>query len=536
MSATHQVLNQVPPLVDYDAAAIDLPLQDTLRRIGSDNLVTALTPLGQKAGSAEAQLWARQANEVPPILHTHDRYGNRISEVEFHPAWHSLMDVAVRAGLHGAPWASDEKDAHVRRTAGMYVWSQNEAGHGCPIAMTYAVVPALRHNDELSRALEPALTASTYQPGLSDPFEKQGLLAGMAMTEKQGGSDVRANTTYAVDAGDGSYRITGHKWFCSAPMCDVFLVLAQIDGVGISCFLVPRVLPGGERNVFNIQRLKDKLGNKSNASSEVEFDQTVGWLVGEPGRGVPTIIEMVSMTRLDCIIGSAANQRAALVQALHHARYRKAFGTTLDQQPLMQAVLADLAIEVEAAEALMLRLAQAVDNEETVFARLGVAAGKFWICKRSPVVVGEALECLGGNGYIEESGMPRLFRESPLNSIWEGSGNIIALDVLRAMGREPDSLDAMFAEISAAAGADRRLDDAAARLRVDLKDANPVNARRIASALALALQGSLLVRHAPSYVADAFCASRLGGDWGHVLGTPPVGIDSTAIIDRAFAQ
>ncbi|WP_153505609.1 acyl-CoA dehydrogenase family protein [Cumulibacter manganitolerans] len=534
MPATHDVLNQAEPLVEYDAAAIDTPLQDAVRRLADDATADSLSSIGRRLGDPHVQQWGIDANAYPPVLRTHDRYGNRINEVDFHPAWHHLMDVAVTEGLHGAPWVSDGPAPHLRRAAGFYVWSQNEAGHGCPISMTYAIVPALRANDELARQYEPGLTSSVYEPGLRDPALKQGLLAGMGMTEKQGGSDVRANTTRAVAAEDGSWRITGHKWFTSAPMCDLFLILAQVDGAGVSCFLVPRVLPGGERNVFNLQRLKDKLGNKSNASSEVEFDQTVGWLVGDAGRGVQTIIEMVSMTRLDCVIGSTACQRAALVQAVHHARHRKAFGATLSQQPLMQEVLADVALEVEAATALMTRLAAAVDRGEHEFSRLAVAAGKFWVCKRAPHVVAEALECLGGNGYVEESGMPRLFRESPLNSIWEGSGNVISLDVLRAMGREPESVSAVTKELALAAGADRRLDAHLERLQLSLQEATPRTARRVAQDLALGLQGALLVQHAPAYVADAFCATRLDGDWGHVFGTLPASVDAAAIIERAF--
>ncbi|GAA2092898.1 DNA alkylation response protein [Microlunatus panaciterrae] len=533
--ATHEVTNQVPPLVDYDAAATDRPLQEGLGRLGGAALAGGLAGLGRRVGDPEVQRWAAEANTWPPVLRTHDRYGHRLDEVDFHPAWHRLMEVAVAEGLHGAPWAATTEHPHLRRAAGFYLWSQAEAGHGCPISMTYAVVPALRHAPQLAAAYAPGLTSTVYDPGLRDPATKRGLLAGMGMTEKQGGSDVRANTTRAVASADGSYRLTGHKWFCSAPMCDVFLVLAQIEGAGLSCFCVPRVLPGGERNIFRLQRLKDKLGNRSNASAEVEFDGTVGWLVGEPGRGVSTILEMVTMTRLDCVIGSAAGQRAALVQAVHHARHRAAFGAVLVDQPLMRMVLTDLALEVEAASALMLRLAAAVDAGDQAFLRLALAAAKFWICKRSPTVVGEALECLGGNGYVEESGLPRLFRESPLNSIWEGSGNVICLDVLRALGREPDAVQSVLDELEAARGGDDHYDRALDRLKITIGSADPANGRRVAAALALALQGSLLIRFAPAPVADAFCASRLGGDWGHTLGTLPAGVDAAAILDRAVA-
>ncbi len=535
--ATHEVTNQPPPLVGHDVYGGDAALVEGVRRHGGGMASGALPTLGLLAGSEQAQRWGVEANAYPPVLRIHDRYGHRIDEVDFHPAWHELMRVAVGHGLHATPWVSGEPAAHLGRAAGFYVWSQVEAGHGCPVSMTYAVLPALRAEPDLAATYEPGLTATAYDPGLRPPAGKAGLLAGMAMTEKQGGSDVRANTTRAVPVGDGSYRLTGHKWFCSAPMCDLFLVLAQA-GEGLTCFLVPRVLPDGTRNPFRLQRLKDKLGNRSNASSEVEFEDTVGWRVGAEGRGVPTIIEMVTMTRLDCVIGSAAGLRAAVVQAIHHATHRRAFGSPLRDQPLMREVLADLAVESEAATALMVRLAAAVDAGETDFGRLATAVGKFWVCKRSPAVIGEALECLGGNGYVEESGMPRLYREAPLNSIWEGSGNVIALDVLRAMGRRPESVAAFLAEVEPAVGADDRLDGAVKRLRAELADPRDLEARarRIASLMALCLQGSLLVRHAPGYVADAFCASRLDGDWGQVLGTLPLGLDTAAIIARAAAE
>jgi putative acyl-CoA dehydrogenase len=400
--------------------------------------------------------------------------------------------------------------------------------------MTYAAVPALRRTPELAERYEPGLTARAYQSGLAEPTGKRGLVAGMGMTEKQGGSDVRGNTTRAVSQPDGTYRLTGHKWFTSAPMSDLFLVLAQLEE-GISCFLVPRVLPDGSRNEFRLQRLKDKLGDRSNASSEVEFEGTTGWLVGEPGRGVPAIIEMVNTTRLDCVLGSAATVRAALTQAIHHARHRRAFGALLVDQPLMQNVLADLAVESEAATALAVRLAAALDAAEAAFLRLAGAAAKFWVCKRTPALVAEAMEVLGGNGYVEESGLPRLYRQAPLNSIWEGSGNVIALDVLRAMGRSSDSLAAVSHEIELARGVDGRFDDAVKRLHAELgnPDRLPFRARRVAGLLAMCLQGSLLLRHAPQPVADAFCATRLGGDWAAVLGTLPDGVAARQIVERA---
>jgi putative acyl-CoA dehydrogenase len=534
MSVTHEVTNQVPPLTGYDPIADDVVLAEACVRHADAATLGSLGDLGRLAGSEQAQEWGRLANENPPKLRTHDRYGHRVDEVEFHPAWHELMRTAVEHGLAGAPWADPSPHAHVRRAVGYLGWTQVEMGHGCPVTMTYAAVPALRRNPELAARYEPGLTATAYQFGLAEPTGKRGLIAGMGMTEKQGGSDVRTNTTRAVPQPDGSYRLTGHKWFTSAPMSDLFLVLAQLDE-GVSCFLVPRVLPDGTRNLFRLQRLKDKLGDRSNASSEVEFDGTTGWLVGEPGRGVPAIIEMVNTTRLDCVLGSAATVRAALTQALHHARHRRAFGALLVDQPLMQNVLADLAIESEAATALAVRLAAALDAGESAFLRLAGAAAKFWVCKRTPAVVGEAMEVLGGNGYVEESGLPRLYRQAPLNSIWEGSGNVIALDVLRAMGRSSDTLAAVSDEIELARGLDDRFDDAVKRLHAELGDPTqlPVRARRIAGLLALCLQGSLLLRFSPAPVADAFCATRLGGDWGAVLGTLPAGVPTRDVVERA---
>ncbi len=516
MTPTHEVFN-VPPLWrDANLFTSDAALAERF----ADEDAKRLTALGELAGTEQAQEWARLANAYPPVLRTHDRYGHRVDEVEFHPAWHELTRVAVANGMHAAPWHAG---THQARAARFYVWSQVEAGHGCPISMTYAIVPALRHNPVLASQYEPLLASPEYDFGLRAPASKAGLLAGMAMTEKQGGSDVRANTTRAVPSGD-HYLLTGHKWFCSAPMCDLFLVLAQAPS-GLSCFLVPRVLPDGMRNPFYLQRLKDKLGNRSNASSEVEFDGTVGWLVGDEGAGVRTIIDMVTMTRLDCVIGSAACQRAALVQAMHHVRHRSAFGAPLNDQPLMREVLADLAVESEAATALFLRLARGVDDGEPAFVRLAVAAAKFWVCKRTPAFVAESLECLGGNGYIEDSGLPRLFRESPLNGIWEGSGNVIALDVLRGALREPATVAAVLDELDATDGADPRLDAAVAALRSTLRElgTDPVadqrSARDLAARLARALAASLLVRDAPQPVAERYLAS---------LATPPAVFGSAA--------
>jgi putative acyl-CoA dehydrogenase len=536
---THQVFNQPPPLTGHDVAD-DRVLLDALSREGAAWALSSVHDLGRLAGSAQAREWGRLANENPPRLHTHDRYGNRIDEVEFHPAWHSLMSVAVSNGLQAAPWLSSASGAHVARAAGFYVWGSVDAGHCCPISMTYAIVPALRHAPELAALYEPLLGALSYDFGLRPPLEKSGLLAGMSMTEKQGGSDVRANTTRAVRSADGSYRLTGHKWFTSAPMCDLFLVLAQAPG-GLSCFLVPRVLPDFSHNNLRFQRLKDKLGNRSNASGEVEYEDAVAWLVGEEGRGVRVIIEMVNMTRLDCVLGTATGMRAGVTAAAWHAAHRSAFGRVLISQPAMAAVLADLAVESEATTMVAFRLAgateRALDPAEGSFRRLALAATKYWVCKRAPAHAAEALECLGGNGYVEESGMPRLYREAPLASIWEGSGTVAALDVLRAVVREPSTVDALFAELDLAAGADRRLDGAVLELKDTLAGApEEAAARRIAERISLVLQASLLVRHGHPAVADAFCASRLGGDWGHAYGTLPPGLDLAAIISRATPE
>lgn len=538
--APHEVTNQPPPHAPYDAAA-DPALLEGLRREGAEWAEPDVRRVGQLAGSLEAQQWAEDANRFEPELRTVDRYGHRLDEVEFHSSWHNLMRTSVAEGLAGSAWADERPGAHVARTATSLVWQHTEAGHGCPITMTYSVVPALRHNPDLAALYEPLLTSRVYDPGLREPTTKRGLLAGMGMTERQGGSDVRTNSTVAVPTGeDGVYALTGHKWFTSAPMCDLFLVLAQAPG-GLSCFLVPRILPDGTRNTFRITRLKDKLGNRSNASSEPEFDNTVGWLVGPEGRGVKTIIDMVTCTRLDCVTGSAGMMRKALVEATHHVRHRAAFGKLLIDQPLMRNVVADLAIESEAATSLALRLAGAADRavrgdeQEQAFRRLATAIGKFWVTKRGAGFTAEALECLGGNGYVEESGMPRLYREAPLNSVWEGSGNVNALDVLRALGREPASVEALMAEFALSAGADPRLDAVVARIGAELADTDQLElrARRLVEQMAVALQGSLLVRHAPTAVADAFCATRLGGDWGHSYGTLPAGTDLTAILDRA---
>ncbi|MFD8226386.1 acyl-CoA dehydrogenase family protein [Streptomyces massasporeus] len=537
--STHTVTNQVPPLVGYDVFSADRSLTDAVDRHLDpdlrDDVLGELAALGRASGSAQVQEWGRLANENPPRLLTHDRYGNRVDEVEFHPSWHRLLGKGVSAGLTAA-WGRPA--GHLRRAAAFVVWTQVEAGNGCPLSMTHAAVPALRTDPDLAAEWEPRLTSMIYDSELRPAHLKAGALFGMGMTEKQGGSDVRANTTSARPlAEDGTYELTGHKWFCSAPMSDGFLVLAQAPG-GLTCFLVPRVLGDGTRNVFRIQRLKDKLGNRSNASAEVEFDGTWARRVGEEGRGVRTIIGMVAATRLDCVLGSAGLMRQAVAQAVHHCTYREAFGGKLVDKPLMRNVLADLALESEAATTLALRLAAAYDDggeQERALLRIAVPAAKYWVTKRCPSVAVEAAECLGGNGYVEESGMPRLVRESPLNSVWEGAGNVQALDVLRALQREPGALDAYLREVGQARGADHRLDAAIKNLLTELADLEGVEgrARRLTERLALVLQGSLLVRFAPPQVADAFCAGRLGGDAGAVFGTLPHTLDLASVVERA---
>src|SRR4051812_28465183 len=534
------VFNQPPPLEGHNAFESNLPLVEAVDREGASWAVDRLRTLGVEAGDRHTLELGRLANENPPKLKTHDRFGNRIDEVEFHPAWHELMHHAVGHGMAALPWRRPGPGAHVARAAIMLTMSGVEAGTGCPISMTYAAVPALRKQPELAAEWEPRLTSLEYDgEELKPASEKRGALFGMAMTERQGGSDVRANITRAEPTGvDGEYVLNGHKWFCSAPMCDGFLVLGQTDA-GVTCLLLPRFTPDGERNTFRINRLKDKLGNRSNASSEVEFDNTWVHIVGEEGRGVPTIIEMVNHTRLDCVLGSTGLIRAAVAEATHHTAHRSAFGKLLIDQPLMQNVLADLCIESEAATLTAMRLARAYDESASdeqamLFKRLGTAVSKYWICKSAVWIVGEALECFGGNGYVEESGMPRLFREAPLNSIWEGSGNVNALDVLRAMVRTPAAVEAFFAEVELASGAEPRLDAYVRDLKGELGDMVDIEfrARRLVERMALALQGSVLVRHGDEAVADAFCATRLAGDHGRSLGTLPAGVDATRIVER----
>ncbi|MDT7845337.1 acyl-CoA dehydrogenase family protein [Streptomyces justiciae] len=537
--STHTVTNQPPPLTGHDVFTADKALVAAVERHvepdALDDVRGELEALGRAAGSAQLQEWAVQANDNPPRLRTHDRYGHRVDEVDFHPAWHRLLGKGVAAGLTAA-W--NRPAGHVRRAAAFLVWTQVDAGNLCPLSMTHAAVPALRQEPALAAEWEPRLMSMVYDREPRPAHLKAGALFGMAMTEKQGGSDVRANTTTATPlAEEGTYELTGHKWFCSAPMSDGFLVLAQAPE-GLTCLLLPRVLEDGTRNTFRIQRLKDKLGNRSNASAEVEFDGTWARRVGEEGRGVRTIIEMVAATRLDCVLGSAGLMRQAVSQAIHHCTHRAAFGGKLVDKPLMRNVLADLALESEAATTLALRLAAAYDDggeQERAFLRIAVPAAKYWVTKRCAPLVVEAAECLGGNGYVEDSGLPRLVRESPLNSIWEGAGNVQALDVLRALQREPAAFNAYLQEIGRSRGADHRLDTAIKNLLTDLADLDGIEARarRLTERLALVLQGSLLVRYAPPEVADAFCASRLGGDAGATFGTLPGTLDLKSVVDRA---
>ncbi|MGH3506563.1 MAG: acyl-CoA dehydrogenase family protein [Nocardioidaceae bacterium] len=536
--ATRAATNQPPPLAGHDVLATDAALVASVRRWGDSGVLDSLKELGQLAGTAEAREHGMLANRNEPQLVSFDRYGNRIDEVAFHPSWHWLMRQAVGCGLTATPWRSAEPHAHLRRAAGFYAWSQVESGHGCPVSMTYAAVPALRVDAGLAEEWTKALASTTYEPGLRPVAAKQGALAGMGMTEKQGGSDVRANLTEARPVGpDGEYLLDGHKWFTSAPMNDVFLVLAQAPG-GLTCFVVPRVLPDGSRNRIDVVRLKDKLGNRSNASSEIELHDTWARRLGDEGRGVRTIIEMVAATRLDCVLGSAALMRKAVAEASWHVAHRSAFGGLLADKPLMQTVVADLAVETESATVLAMRLAHAVDagadERELAFRRIALPLAKFWVCKRTPGMVAEALECLGGNGYVEESGMPVLFRESPLNSIWEGSGNVNALDVLRALTREPAALDAWLTEVGRVQGENAHLDAAVQHVLVGLSDLAQAegSARRLASRMAACLQGALLVAGDSPEVADLFCASRLGGDWAGTYGTLPLGPELDTVIRR----
>ncbi len=572
---THEVLNQPQPLVDFNLFSTDKVLVEGLERHGAAWAFERAREFGRRMGSSEVLQWADQANRFPPILKTHDRFGHRIDEVEFHPSWYNLMSLSIEHGLHNLPWMLKRSGSHAARSVLMFLAYQTEAGHCCPVSMTFSAVPALRVQPDLAKLWEPRVLSNCYDSRLINSGDKAGVIFGMGMTEKQGGSDVRANTTRALPvAGGGSgkeYLLTGHKWFCSAPMSDAFLILAQAAS-GLSCFLVPRILEDGTRNNFFIQRLKDKLGNKSNASSEIELRDTIGFLVGEEGRGVQTIIEMVNHTRLDCAIGSASLMRQATLQAVQHCSGRAAFGKRLIEQPLMKNVLADLALESEAATLLMLRLAESYDraslwedepangarvaagrqapiDEEQSFKRIVSAIAKYWLCKRAPQHVAEALECLGGSGYVEESGLPRLFRESPLNSIWEGSGNVICLDVLRAVAKEPLVVEAIERELEKGRGSDRRVDAHAQEVLSDLRqcqsalrdgktDAATVEtgSRRLVEKVAIALQASLVVRFSPPAVADAFIESRVLRDHGFCFGTLAKGSKVDDIIARASIQ
>ena len=536
---THEVRNQPPPFEDVDLYALDLPLREGVVREGAAWAEARLQAFGARVGSAEVMELGREANRHTPELRAYDRFGQRVDEVAFHPSWHAVMRLAMQHEVHNLPWREPRPGAHVAGSALHAMLSQVESGSCCPLTMTFACRPALAHAPALAAAWDAKLLSSDYDPRLVPLSQKRSVLVGMAMTEKQGGSDVRANTTRARPLADGDYELVGHKWFCSAPMSDAFLTLAQTDR-GLSCFLVPRMLPDGARNPFRIQRLKDKLGNRSNASSEIEFPGTWATRIGDEGRGLPAILEMVHHTRLDCVSGSTGLMRQALFQALHHAQHRQAFGKRLVDQPLMRAVLADLALEVEAATALMLRLARAFDEAPgdpaaRAFARLATAVAKYWVCKRAPGLIYEAMECLGGGGYVEESILPRLYREAPVNSIWEGSGNVMCLDVLRSLGREPEALPAFWAELDAARG-NPRLDAVVATLKQEL--ARPQDAERqarwLVEQMALALQASLLLRHAPTGVAEAFVVSRLDAP-SLSFGALPSAVALEPILERHVA-
>ncbi len=552
--ATHSVLNQSKPLIDYNLFESDTLLKELNKRYGAEWAEERLKGYGFIVGSAFGIGIANDANAHPPVLKTHSRFGERIDQVDFHPSYHHLMSASIAAGTHSLPWTDPREGAHVARAALLYMAFQNEAGHCCPVSMTYSAIPALRKQPDIAAVWEPLITSNAYDSRFIPFFKKTGVTIGMGMTEKQGGSDVRANTTRAVPvgaAGPGKeYLLTGHKWFCSAPMSDAFLILAQTDK-GVSCFLVPRFKPDGQKNAIFIQRLKDKLGNKSNASSEIELENALGLLIGDEGRGVPTIIEMVNHTRLDCIIGSAALMRQSLMQAMHHCHHRSAFGKLLSEQPLMVNVLADLALESEAATRLMMRVARSYDQadkstKEAQFKRIASAIAKYWVSKRTPMVVAEALECFGGNGYVEEGPMPRLFRESPLLGIWEGSGNVICLDVLRAVSTNPNTLDAVVDELDLALGRNRRYDMFVASVKHDIKAlktapatkakaaARERGARRFVERLALALQASLMLRDASLETANAFVVSRLTNAGGYAFGTLPAKVDAKKIVEAAY--
>ena len=541
--ATHVVLNQSTPFENVNLYRCDPALQEALAREGAAWAAAQLDALGAELGRADVLELGRLANAHPPRLHSVDRGGKRIDELEFHPAWHRLMALMIGAGAHAAPWETPQPGAQVARAAAYLLFGQVDNGAQCPVTMTYASVPALRHAPALARAWLPKILSRSYDPRALPVGQKQGALIGMGMTEKQGGSDVRANTTRAAPLGgpDDPWSIVGHKWFFSAPQADAHLILAQAGAAGLSCFLLPRFLEDGSRNAIHVQRLKDKLGNRSNASSEVEFCGALGWLVGPVGRGIPTILEMGSHTRLDCVLGSAGIMRAALAHALHHARQRQAFGRALAEHPLMQNVLADLALESEAAGAFALRLARCFDERDdpaqALLARVLTPAGKYWICKRAIAFTGEAMEVMGGNGYVEDGPLARLYREAPVNSIWEGSGNVMCLDVLRALGKSPAARDALAAELELAGDANAAFSAYRAALLAELAaPADAFGARRLGERIVLAVQGALLLRHAPACVSEAFCAARLAQDAGGAFGRLGQGADVTAILARALVE
>ncbi len=536
---THDVTNVPPPLAGRNLYAGDAALRDAARLHGGDWVEAPLTALGAAAGSEETMQWGEDANRYPPELLAFDRFGRRIDEVKFHPAYHRLMALAMEHRIHSIGWAEKRPGRHVAHAAMLALFTQAEAGTMCPISMTYASIPALRHQPDIAAVWEPKIVGGVYDAPLRPIAEKRGLTIGMAMTEKQGGSDVRANTTRAIPLGEsgpgGDYRLVGHKFFCSAPMCDAFLTLAYTDK-GLSCFLVPRIKPDGSRNAFHIMRLKEKLGNKSNASSEVEYHDSFAQMIGEEGRGIATIIDMVHHTRLDTMAGSLGIMRRALAEAAHHVSHRRAFQKTLIDQPLMRAVVADLAVDYEAAAALTMRIARAFDGEtekDKSFSRLAVALGKFWVAKRTPHFVYECLECLGGGGYVEDGPMARYFRESPLNAIWEGSGNVIALDILRTLQKDPGALEAYFAELEPARGAHEGFGRGFEALgRAVREGAGEAQARHVAETMALTLQAALLLRHGTPEVAAAFCELRLNEGRGINYGASPAAVDADAIIAR----
>lgn len=541
LADTHQVFNQAPALVNYNMYDGDTALKQAVVREGAAWAVAEISAHGARTGSAEVIEWGYQANEFKPQFYSHDRFGHRVDLVKYHQGYHQLMALALESGLHSRVWTNPQTGAHVARAAASMLQAQVDAGHGCPLTMTFAAVPAIQTTPSLAETWLPKILAHGYDPRNVPHTEKQALTIGMGMTEKQGGSDVRANTTQAYPTGQTgtgqAYELVGHKWFTSAPMCDAFLMLAQSSG-GLSCFLVPRWKPDGSKNPIQVQRLKNKMGNISNASSEIELRNALGWMLGEEGRGVATIIEMVSMTRFDCMVGSTASMRQAVAQAIHHADHRRAFGQRLIDQPAMQNVLADLQLEVEGAVALVMRMARALDNphdeHEKCLLRLGLPAGKYWITKRNPNHAYEAMECIGGNGVMDDFIMARLYRDAPINAIWEGSGNVQALDMLRAMSKSPDSVQVWFDELNKAKGAHAQLDQAIQRLRAEFTDFSDMQyrARHIVEQMALLMQASLLVQAGQHQVSDAFIQSRLLAQGERNYGTLPRGVDCATLIDR----